>query len=326
MNPGIGNARACALIIAVSLGLSACHSEQAPDAVASEQAKPFHRFDHLQSVTNSNGRLVAVGAFGVVLQSTDQGKSWTRTELPGAPGLIKVAVCGDGSFEALDFDGGVWRSGPDGAAWAQSKTPATDATLDLTCTADNRIWVVGARGAIFLSADQGKSWQDKSLAEDIQLLNVQFPAIGSGIITGEFGRVLVTGDNGASWTQAGTLGQDFYPQGQDFTDAKHGVVVGLSGAVLQTADGGQTWTRTKAPTEAPLYGVMGLTGDRLVVVGAAGVAFVRSGAGSDAQWQQMPGLPLADLRGIATTTSQLILAGTGGVHTIPLSTLTIASK
>lgn len=324
MNPSSGKARACARAVLLSLAaaLSACKDESGSKEVLAEQAKPIHRFDHLQSVAQANGRLVSVGAFGVVVSSSDEGRTWRRVELQGAPGLVKVSVCGDGSFAALDFDGGLWTSKDGEAGWTSEKIPATDALLDMTCTADNRIWAVGARGAIFLSGDKGKSWDDKSLAEDIQLLNVQFPAAGQGVITGEFGRVLATSDNGASWSAVGSLGQDFYPQGQDFRDALHGTVVGLSGAVLDTADGGKTWTRSKAPTEAPLYGVLDLADGRSVVVGAAGMSFLRQGE----QWQPLSGLPMADLRGLAATSSQLILAGTGGVSVLPLSSLTIAAK
>lgn len=322
MIPSLGKGRVC-VFAALAVAVAACKDDMGSKAVLDEQAKPLHRFDHLQSVVYGHGRLVAVGAFGTVVASEDDGKTWTRRNLPDAPGLIKVALCGDGSFAALDFDGVLWTSPSTGSDWQSVKIPVKDAALDMTCTQDNHVWVVGARGALFSSADKGKTWTDKSLDEDIQLLNVQFPAMGQGVITGEFGRVMVTSDNGATWSTAGSLGQDFYPQGQDFKDALHGTVVGLTGAVLDTADGGKTWVRTKAPTEAPLYGVRALSDGRTVVVGAAGVGFLRT---ADGAWAPLGKLPMADQRGIAGTPDTLILAGTGGVTALAMSSLSVASK
>lgn len=301
--------------IALAVCLAGCERAAQLSSVSAERAKAIHRFDHFQSVAGNEQRLVGVGALGVVAVSADGGASWSRQELAGAPGLVKVATCGDGGFAALDVDGTVWRAGPDAAQWTANKLPATDTVLDLTCTSDNHLWVVGTRGAIFSSADGGKNWKDQSLTEDIQLLNVQFPGGAAGIITGEFGRVMLSADGGASWRDGGSLGPEFYPQGMDFVDAQHGLVVGLGGAVQETVDGGMTWRRGKAPTEAPLYGV--LAGGDPLVVGAAGSAFRKvNGA-----WTPIAGLPLTDYRGLVRTSSGVVLAGAGLLAPIPTSSV-----
>lgn len=305
-------------LLVMSLGVAGCQGDAGTGGVAAEQAKAFHRTDRFQSVARGGDRLLAVGAFGAALVSSDGGDSWTRNDLPGAPGLIRAAACGNGTFLSLDFGGQLWRGGKDGKGWDAVKVPATDVVLDMTCTGDNQVWVVGARGAIFSSADMGQTWADKSLPEDIQLLNVQFPTASTGIITGEFGRVLVSHDGGGKWAEAGSLGPDFYPQGMDFSDEQHGVVVGLSGAVQETKDGGATWVRSKAPTEAPLYGVLTAASGQTVVVGAAGTAFVGNGSA----WKPLAGAPGVDLRGVAAIPSGLMLAGAGTLAALPASAVT----
>lgn len=310
-----------AAVLAVSLTLAGCKPSAQSDAVSIEQAKPVHRFDVLQAVAANGSTAVAVGAFGVVAVSSDGGVTWRRNELAGAPSLIKVASCGDGSFAALDMNGALWRAGADAGAWSRTPVPAKDALLDLTCTADNHLWVVGARTAILGSTDKGAHWSDKSRGEDAQLLNVQFTSSADGIITGEFGAVLVTQDGGANWAKAGSLGDSFYPQGMDFADSKHGIVVGLNGVELETADGGQHWVQHQVPTQAPLYGVhLGADGKALIV-GAAGTAF----SGSGDRWTKLEGLPLTDLRGLAVLTPgkaaapRALVSGAGLLGPVPLS-------
>jgi len=304
--------RMLAVALAV-LVLGGCQDDQRHGGVAAEQAKSVRRIDHLQSVASNGKALVAVGSFGAVIVSGDDGASWKRRDLAEGGALIKATTCGDGSFAVLDFGGRLWLGTPDGATWAPRDLPPSDAHLDVACAPDNRLWVTGARGLLVTSGDSGKSWTSKSLDEDIQLLNVQFPTPAFGVVTGEFGRVLITTDGGATWAPGGGLGEDFYPQGMHFQNERRGLVVGLSGAVIETLDGGRTWVRGNAPVEAPLYGVLALPGDEAVVAGAGGIAARRAGGA----WTPIPGVPMADLRGLAVTGTGLVLAGTGTLMPIP---------
>jgi photosystem II stability/assembly factor-like uncharacterized protein len=283
--------------------------------VSAEKAKAVRRSDHFQSVASVGDTLVAVGSFGVVVSSRDGGATWSRTELAGAPAFLKVSACGDGSLAALDFNGKLWTGKAGAADWTAKPIPATDSLLDATCTPDSKVWVVGARGAVMMSADQGATWTDKSIPEDLQFLNVHFTSATHGVVSGEFGRVLITKDGGASWSPGGGLGEDFYPQGMHFENDSHGVVVGLSGAVIETNDGCVTWTRSQAPMEAPLYGVLAASGGDLVTVGAAGTALKRTGG----RWEAIRGVPMADLRGLAATSTSIVVAGTGLVGQLPAS-------
>ena len=307
------------LVATLAAMMIGCDGDQNSNTVAAEQAKAVRRYDVLQSVAQNGHIMVAVGAYGVVETSGDNGATWARRELPDAPALIKVAACGDGHFAALDMNGQLWHAGADAATWSAAAIPAPDALLDLTCTSDNRVWAIGARSAIFSSSDDGKSWTNQSRDEDAQLLNIQFTSAANGVISGEFGHVMVTRDGGRSWADGGSLGDTFYPQGMDFADDAHGVVVGLNGVEQETSDGGKTWTLHHVPTQAPLYGVILGKSGKAFVVGAAGTAF--SGLGD--QWTAMPGLPLTDLRGLSPASggavSTVIVSGAGLLAALPPS-------
>ncbi len=308
-----------ALCCAVTLGAGtgACRkNDEAAGTAASGPANPIRRSDRFQAVAGNDRRFVAVGAYGVVAVSSDQGKTWVRHELSTAPALIGIAVCGDGGFAALDFAGTLWRSDKDAEKWQSAKIPAADSLLGITCTPDNRIWVVGARGALLSSADSGRNWRDQSLDEDIQLLNIQFSTPSFGVVTGEFGRTLISRDGGASWDQAGSLGETFYPYAMHFLDADRGVVGGLAGVVQETRDGGHSWRTLQSPSPAPFYGVLMRPDGQVIAVGAGGAAF-RLAAGV---WEALPGdVPKADLRGLALTRNAVLIAGTATLAALPLA-------
>ena len=130
---------------------------------------------------------------------------------------------------------------------------------------------------------------------------------------------MLTHDGGKSWVDGGALGDTFYPQGMNFVDDNRGVVVGLNGVEQETVDGGKTWKLHHVPTQAPLYGVILAKSGKAFVVGAAGTAF----GGLGDQWTAMPGLPLTDLRGVASapggTASTVVVSGAGLLAALPPS-------
>mgnify|MGYP003402729661 CR=1 FL=1 len=86
----------------------ACQAPVDPVVALAEQAGPVRRSDQFQAVAGNGTTLVVVGAFGAVLSSSDNGRTWAREELPGKPPLIAVSACPDGSYAALDFYRKVW--------------------------------------------------------------------------------------------------------------------------------------------------------------------------------------------------------------------------
>jgi photosystem II stability/assembly factor-like uncharacterized protein len=309
--------------LGVALLLSACDGGSGMSGVKAEAAKQVRRSDRFQAVAGNGTVMVAVGAYGVVETSADQGASWRRSQLPGGPALIDVAACGDGSFAALDIGGAVWRANAEAGNWEAFALPPVDAALDLTCAPDGRLWVVGARGAILVSADGGKSWDDRSTGEDLQLLGVQFLSAHFGVIAGEFGTVMTSQDGGATWTAQPTIPNEFYPQGMHFLKDGRGWLVGLGGTLLATTDAGATWTRHQAPIEAPLYGVWS-DGGLVHAVGAVGTAFTFDPKAGG--WTRLANVGLADLRGIAPSGAGLVLAGTGALALAPANPPVSAAK
>lgn len=300
-------ARGCLATLSAAALLAVGGAPADAGGPAHTAANPIFRYDRFQAVARSDAAVVAVGAFGAILASGDQGNTWQRTELPGRPPLIDVAACGDG-FAVLDMGRKVWFGGP-GQGWQAVDLPTPDVPLDLTCDAAGHVWAIGARGAVFESADRGITWTDHSTGEDVQLLNIAFDASGFGIISGEFGTVLTTTDSGRTWQNGEPVSADFYPQAMHLGADRQAWLVGLGGTIFATADGGATWERRQAPTEAPLYGVVA-QGASLLVVGASGVALRETGA----TWQavELPTGHFSDIRGIVAVDHGVVLAGSGG--------------
>lgn len=298
----------CILLGAI---LAGCEAPLDLSGVEAELARPTHRADLFQAVARHEDRVVVVGGMGAVVQSTDGGGNWQRTNLPDNPFLMDVAACPDGRFHAIEQTDGLWSLQPDGS-WTRQALPEMTEPMALSCDPSATLWVVGGFSTILHSADGGASWDTWSLDEDLYLTTIQFIDRDHGATTGEFGTVLLTADGGSTWKRASDLPESFYPQAAYFSSPDAGWVVGLSGTIWATADGAQSWESMPSATTAPLYGIAGV-GDTLLAVGEnATILQHRIG---DAAWTTREGVTRSRgyLRGVAGIDGgRFLVVGGGG--------------
>lgn len=242
-------AGALGLLALVGCGAGA----QSPDSGANA-GKKLLRTDQFQAAASNNNRVVAV-RYGGVSVMTRKGDQIARLDLPGAPALIDVAACADGSFAALDFDRRVWLADAEANSWKPLPVQGKFRPLAITCDKKNRLWVVGSDTTIASSSDKGASWNVRNLKKDAMLNTVQFLNETHAFITGEFGIVLRSVDGGATWNADAKIPDDFYPYAALFVSADIGYVTGLAGAILKTLDSGATWSKTENLSGLPQFGL-----------------------------------------------------------------------
>lgn len=297
-------------IFILAISLMGCEARLDLRGVEKESTRPVRRFDQLLSVAKHDHTLVVVGGAGTILVSLDGAMQWTRHNLPGAPTLIEVTSCPDGSFAALDAGRKVWVSVDQGDTWQPKEIDTQESVTTITCSPNNQLWVGGGFTSILNSVDQGETWSSNSLDEDAILTNIQFVDDQFGVIVGEFGMTVYSNDGGNSWKAGAKLPNDFYPQAALFLDREQGFVVGLSGKILKTIDGGQTWEYETSGTEAPLYG-LAHRGKEIYVVGEGGEMLQRK----DALWERVEhGKPVRSyLRSaLPVDDEQILLVGGAG--------------
>ena len=170
---------------ATLLAFTAC--SKAPDlsAVHVEREKPVNRSDTFQAAASNGKVLVAGTAAGVVVSSSDGGRTWARHALEKPASVIALAACPDGSFVALDFYRKVWIADAAAQNWRAHEVKSDDNLVALTCDRKGQLWAVGARMQIASSADQGATWKVARTGEDSILTTIQFLDQQKGVITGE---------------------------------------------------------------------------------------------------------------------------------------------
>lgn len=124
-------------------------------------------------------RIVAVGAYGLYLESGDGGQSWVRRTLApmaldaaGAAGegeeeeeelyydyhLNDIAVADDGRWYIAVEAGNVYRSDDQGDTWLRLPSPYEGSFFGVLPTGGARVLVFGLQGRLFHSDEAGASW------------------------------------------------------------------------------------------------------------------------------------------------------------------------
>jgi len=162
-------------------------------------------------------RIVAVGAYGLYLESRDAGASWTaRTLEPrdltaddaqqaGADDgffydvhLNDIAVAAGGRWYIAAEAGTVYRSDDAGASWLRLPSPYEGSFYGVLPLRRERVLLFGLQGRLFVSGDAGARWRRIETGTRAALFAGRRLPDGGALIIGRAGVVLAGGiDQGA---------------------------------------------------------------------------------------------------------------------------------
>jgi photosystem II stability/assembly factor-like uncharacterized protein len=270
-----------------------------------------------------DGKILIVGSKGMLLVSSDHGKTWlqrTLTERKGSElfqdrDLYSIRFTADGkSGWIVGEEGTVLRTDDGGQTWTKQETGVVNNLFKISVVDAQNAVAVGADGIIIRTTDGGAHWQAVKSPILITIFDVAFTDRNTGFAVGEFSTILATADGGQSWkvTSGGNTGD--FTIGPFFTltfeDPQRGTAAGLSGDLLATADGGKTWQKQKLPDEIGTYVVVeDHASKNLWVGGLGGRMFVQ---GSGGRWRATPRATFHDLTDIAFAGNQGVAVGLNG--------------
>jgi len=182
------------------------------------------------------GHGVAVGAYGLYLETRDGGRNWqdrsARLDNPDGAHLYAIASPGTGRQLLVGETGTMFRSVDGGLSW-QTLSPAYAGTLfgALAEPGSERVCVFGLQGNILMSQDFGDSWMPVDSGTEVVLSGGARTAAGEWLIAGSVGTLLRV-DAAGSRVEAratGSLGGNFSALAEAADGAT--VLVGQGGAM-----------------------------------------------------------------------------------------------
>ncbi len=250
----------------------------------------------------------AVGHDGVVLNSTDGGRTWVR-QLDGRTlGNVLVSY-----YE---------RSGDEkwiGEAKRFAAAGAENPFLDVWFQDARTGYVVGAFGLVLRTADGGKTWEPLSHTTDnpktLHLYAVR--RVGEDIfIAGEQGLLLKL-----DRTSGRFVAQQIPYQGTLFGlvgNEKAVLAHGMRGNVVRSTDGGRSWTSVSTPVQAGLTASTLDERGRIVIVSQAGHVLMSTDDGASFAMIKVE-RPTPASAVVSAGAGGLVVAGPRGVRSMPLA-------
>lgn len=215
-------------------------------------------------------RVIAVGAYSLMLYTDDAGQTWTRVD-PNAS-----VVEDDGGEQMSDEDDAVeedrgWLLSDDDLVLEDEEDPHLNGIARLP---DGGLIVVGERGSAFRSSDQGQTWERLRLPYDGSMFGVLALGPGHVLAFGLRGNLQESRDFGDTW-ETPDSGTELSLQGGAVLPDGGVVLVGSNGIVLHRAPGAQEFTArgfTTALQETPvLSAALPLSNRQLLVGGEKGL-------------------------------------------------------
>jgi photosystem II stability/assembly factor-like uncharacterized protein len=197
-------------------------------------------------VNNTTG--FAVGEFGTVLKTINEGQTWTQLTA-GTSRTLRAVYFVDASTGFVAGDSGtILKTTNGGTSWI-TLTSGTLNTLRTIFFRDaNTGTVAGNSGTIIKTADGGTTWNPQTSGTTRRLVGISYPSADTGYIVGysQGGQggtaVMRTTNGGTNWSTVDSVSNNFYT-GVSFIDANNGFVCANSNRIIQTTDAGATWFR-----------------------------------------------------------------------------------
>ena len=295
-------------------------------SVSASEIMPKAAHSVLLDVAKFDGGFVAVGERGHIITSSN-GKTWQQVSVPSRSTLTTVSVQGaaiwaaghDGVILHSSDAGKTWqrqRAQP----WSADSQELTNGSpvLDTLFIDAQTGYAVGAYSLILKTVDGGSTWQALSISGDhAAVAQSEMVADSSGVFSDndlalgaesdphlnaiartDSGTLLVMGERGAGF-RSNDEGQSWQKIRLPYAGSMFGLLslggekvlaFGLRGNVYQTDNAGSSWQKVTSGTQASLLG--GTLGDdgSVLLVGGNGTLLVRKANASSftAQHVQMP--------------------------------------
>lgn len=303
-----------------SLGLSLLAFALTLHSAESSMPAPLAAGALLLDVARAGDRLVAVGDYGNVVVSTDEGRTWRQVIVPARSLLTGVSFPDAAHGWIVGHDGVILATADGGDTWRRLDDGQDLDTvfLDVLFLDTKRGFAVGAYGVFRATEDGGATWLPRKPSGD----DFHFNRISAGgdrrlYLAGESGTALVSVNAGHAWTRLAVPydGSLFgILPGEDDTL----LLYGLRGHILSSPDRGRTWADAENPVAVLIMGGIRLRDGRVVLAGQGGNFFVRPKEGAVFVHRQPDplGTGVADL--IETADGAIVTVGEGGARRLQL--------
>jgi photosystem II stability/assembly factor-like uncharacterized protein len=309
--PAFSTFRLLACLAGATLGIASCPAADPATLVATRTL--------LLDAQTVGHTVVAIGAGGHILRSTDNGNSWQLAQVPTLATLTGVHFPDPQHGWAVGHDAIILHSEDGGLTWAtQYQGPDLQVSFLDVCFLDAQTgFVAGAYGQFFATTDGGRTWAARHVLDEDYFLNrITAGPTGTLYLAGEHGTLLRSTDRGSTWKSIHSpYDGSFFgilPLGPRTL-----LAYGLRGRIYRSEDDGETWQLAPSEQRGLLATAVRLKSGVIVVAGQARLfAISRDEGRSFTPWS--PGLTTGVAELVEAPDGTPLAFGEEGVTRLPV--------
>lgn len=246
-----------------------------------------------------------VGENGVILRTTNGGRSWVKHESVTTNHLMDVDFIDALHGWAVGYGGTILQTKDGGKTWVQRESDMTSKFEEVTFLDAQTGWITGRLPFVLLkTTDGGQNWNDLGTGDWRWIRGLRFVDKENGLAIGDSREIVSSSDGGATWTLNQEIStyyiSDMTPLESDTGFIVSSAYTNIEGThhtdwhnlVHQTADGGKSWTQIYKRHAPPIwFGNIFLLGSNTVLY-AGSSAIVSSNDGGKSWSTQFQGYPI----------------------------------
>ncbi len=267
----------------------------------------------LNDVYSVNTRVFAVGDFGYMRRSYNNGNVYTTLNTGTVENLNSVHFIDTLTGYVAGNNGLILFTTDKGNNWTTQTSGTTQNLLAVNFVDANTGYIVGANGTILKTVDAGTTWTPQTSGTTEQLNAIQFSTgvnIDHGYAVGNNGTILRTIDGGANWiVQVSGTTADL--NGVGVNGANVATVVGDNGVILRKSTNAGAFVAQTSGTTENLNACQMRTSARINIVGNGGVVLRSTDSGAN-YLSVGPGVSTNFTSAFARTNTAIIVVGDGG--------------
>jgi photosystem II stability/assembly factor-like uncharacterized protein len=239
-------------------------------------------------------RIVAVGDYGIVLLSDDEGKTFRQAAgVPVSSTLTAVSFVDDKNGWAVGHWGVIMHTADGGENWSIQRSDTTEdrPLFSVHFFDGNEGIAVGLWSLVLRTHDGGKTWETINLPAppeggkaDRNLFKVFASPKGGLFVAAERGLVLRSDDRGQNWRYLSTGYKGSFWSGTALANGTL-IVAGLRGTLYRSTDDGKSWSNVPTGSKSSITDIVEV-GDKVIGVGLDGVQIESADLGATFVWTQ----------------------------------------
>ena len=239
----------------------------------------------LLDVAQIGPRLVAVGEYGHILLSDDDGANWRQAaSVPTRNTLTTVLFVDNKVGYAVGHEATILKTEDGGETWVMqyNERRGENPLFGIYFSSATQGIAVGGFSTVLETSDGGQSWTPRSLIadsyDDFHLNGMFVGTSGAVFVPAEFGTIYRSSDGGATFESLATPYDGSFWGGMALKDGSI-LVWGMRGNAFFSDDDGASWAKSETNSDRSISGGTQLEDGRIVLAGLSGSVLVSTDSG-----------------------------------------------